>query len=347
MPHNLYLHSSLVQTRRFGTNVTDKRRAIRFNILDSTIALNLAFFVNAAILILATSAFFRNGMFGVSEIQDAHKFLAPILGSEWAPRFFAIALICAGQSSTLTGTLAGQIVMEGYLNLRIAPWMRRLITRLIAIIPAFIVIWLYGESSTGEMLVLSQVILSLQLGFAIIPLIHFVSDKSKMQEFVIPFYIKILAWCSAIIIVGLNVKLVFQQLSDWLIASENPALIWLTVVPIVIAAGVLLLYITFNPLFSKRIRPSPRLSHTAIENLKNLKVNQYQRIAVAIDFSATDHMNISHALAQGGTQARYLLIHIVETAGALMMGSDIKDFETGTDNANLNKYADEIGRAHV
>ena len=342
MPHNLYLHSSLVQTRRFGTSTKDKRRAIRFNILDSTIALNLAFFVNAAILILAASAFFRNGLFEVSEIQDAHKFLAPLLGSEWAPRFFAIALIAAGQSSTLTGTLAGQIVMEGYLNLRIAPWMRRLLTRLIAIVPALIVIYIYGESATGELLVLSQVILSLQLGFAIIPLIHFVSDKEKMKEFTIPLYVKILAWLSAIIIVGLNVKLVFQQISNWLSTSENPELIWLTVVPIVIAAAILLLYITFHPLISRRVLRTPQLSHVALEHLKNLKVNQYKRIAVAIDFSTTDHTNISHALAQGGNHAKYLLIHIVETAGALMMGSDIKDFETGSDFESLKKYADEL-----
>jgi manganese transport protein len=342
MPHNLYLHSSLVQTRRFGTTTKDKRRAIRFNIFDSVIALNLAFFVNAAILILAASAFFRNGMFEVSEIQDAHKFLAPLLGSEWAPRLFAIALICAGQSSTITGTLAGQIVMEGYLNLRIAPWIRRLLTRLIAIIPAFIVIFMYGESATGELLVLSQVILSLQLGFAIIPLIHFVSDRKKMQEFTIPVYIKVLAWLSALIIVSLNVKLVFQQVSDWLASAENPAVLWLTVVPVVVAAGLLLLYITFGPLLSRRAVPAPMLSHTALEHLRNLQVNQYTRVAVAIDFSSTDHNNISHALAQGGADAKYLLIHIVETAGALMMGSDIKDFETGSDMENLKKYAGEL-----
>ncbi|MEO8087995.1 MAG: Nramp family divalent metal transporter [Bacteroidota bacterium] len=342
MPHNLYLHSSLVQTRRFGTSSKDKRRAIRFNIFDSTIALNLAFFVNAAILVLAASTFFRNGLFEVSEIQDAHKFLAPLLGSEWAPRFFAIALICAGQSSTLTGTLAGQIVMEGYLNLRIAPWMRRLLTRLIAIIPAFIVIYIYGESATGSLLVFSQVILSLQLGFAIIPLIHFVSDKEKMKEFTIPLYVKILAWLSALIIVGLNVKLVINQVSEWLSTSDNPQLIWLTVVPLIIAAALLLLYITFHPLLNRKVIRTPQLSHVALEHLKNLKVNNYQRIAVAIDFSNTDHKNISHALAQGGTHAKYLLIHIVETAGALMMGSDIKDFETGSDYENLQRYADEL-----
>ena len=180
MPHNLYLHSSLVQTRRIDRSNSGIRRAIRFNFIDSVIALNLAFFVNAAILVLAASTFFRNGMFTVSEIQDAHHFLEPLLGSKLAPVLFAVALIAAGQSSTVTGTLAGQIVMEGYLHLRLSPWIRRIITRLVAIIPALLTIHYFGESATGELLVLSQVILSLQLGFAIIPLIHFTSDKEKM-----------------------------------------------------------------------------------------------------------------------------------------------------------------------
>jgi manganese transport protein len=157
MPHNLYLHSALVQTRKFERTPSETRKAIRFNIIDSAIALNLAFFVNAAILILAASAFYKNGMFDVSEIQDAHKFLAPLLGTTLAPLFFAVALIASGQSSTLTGTLAGQIIMEGYLNLRIAPWLRRLITRLIAIIPALITIIYFGEDATGDLLVFSQV----------------------------------------------------------------------------------------------------------------------------------------------------------------------------------------------
>src|SRR6187431_2278461 len=204
MPHNLYLHSSLVQTRKFDRSAAGIKQALKYNFFDSTIALNLAFFVNAAILILAAATFYRNGMFEVAEIQDAHRFLQPMLGTKWAPILFAVALIAAGQSSTITGTLAGQVVMEGYLNLRIAPWIRRLMTRLIAIVPALIVINIYGEESTGSLLVLSQVILSLQLGFAIIPLIHFVSDKIRMGEFVIKPYIKVLAWISATIIVGLN-----------------------------------------------------------------------------------------------------------------------------------------------
>ena len=174
MPHNLYLHSSLVQTRKFDRSKAGIKQALKYNLIDSTIALNLAFFVNAAILILAAAIFYKNGLFHVAEIQDAHQLLAPILGNKWAPILFAVALIAAGQSSTITGTLAGQIIMEGYLNLRIQPWVRRIITRLIAIVPAVLVILIYGESATGKMLIFSQVILSLQLGFAIIPLIHFV-----------------------------------------------------------------------------------------------------------------------------------------------------------------------------
>jgi len=194
MPHNLYLHSSLVQTRRIDTSEKGIWSAIKYNFIDSAIALNGAFFVNAAILVLAASTFFQAGMHEVADIQDAHKFLSPLLGTRWASILFAVALIAAGQSSTITGTLAGQIVMEGYLNLRIAPWMRRLITRLIAIIPAYLVILLYGEGETGTLLVFSQVVLSLQLGFAIIPLIHFNSDKKTMGVFVIKTWVKIAAW---------------------------------------------------------------------------------------------------------------------------------------------------------
>ncbi|HNP99944.1 MAG TPA: Nramp family divalent metal transporter, partial [Bacteroidia bacterium] len=231
MPHNLYLHSSLVQTRKFNRSSKDIRKAIRYNIFDSVIALNLAFFVNAAILVLAASTFFKNGMYDVAEIQDAHKFLEPMLGTSLAPALFAIALIASGQSSTLTGTLAGQIVMEGYLRLRIAPWIRRLLTRMVAIIPALFTIVYFGEAATGKLLILSQVILSIQLGFAVIPLIHFVSDKNKMKEFVIPVYVQIPAWITAFIIVILNARLVYSQIADWLQTSDNPLVLWLTVVP--------------------------------------------------------------------------------------------------------------------
>ena len=185
MPHNLYLHSALVQTRKIEQTDAGIRQAIRFNRLDSTIALNIAFLVNAAILILAATVFFKTGNSHVAEIKEAHQLLEPLLGSGVAPILFAVALIAAGQSSTVTGTLAGQIVMEGYLRLRINPWIRRLITRLLAIVPAVLVIAIYGEKEVDSLLVFSQVVLSMQLGFAIIPLIHFVSDKKTMGSFAI------------------------------------------------------------------------------------------------------------------------------------------------------------------
>jgi len=341
MPHNLYLHSSLVQTRKFKRNPVEIRKAIRYNMFDSVIALNLAFFVNAAILILAASTFFKNGMYEVSEIQDAHNFLAPLLESEFAPKLFAIALIAAGQSSTITGTLAGQIVMEGYLKLRIAPWIRRLLTRLLAIVPALIAIYYFGEAATGKLLILSQVILSLQLGFAVIPLIHFVSDKSKMKEFVIPMYVKVVSWLVAGTIVGLNVKLVIGQISTWLTTSENPLIIGLIVIPLIIAAGLLLLYITFRPLFKHKEKEVTPV-HPIISSIKPELIQPYKRIAIAVDFSTSDHFNISNALAQGGKTADYVLIHIVESAGALFMKNEIRDYEFMTDVSNLNNYADEL-----
>lgn len=342
MPHNLYLHSSLVQTRKFNRTPTDIKKAIKYNFFDSLIALNMAFFINAAILILAASTFFKNGLFEVAEIQDAHRFLAPLLGSEWAPKFFAIALIAAGQSSTITGTLAGQIVMEGYLNFRIAPWMRRLITRLLAIIPALIVISYFGESSTGKLLILSQVILSLQLGFAIIPLIHFVSDKNSMKEYAIKTYMKIIAWTIAIIIVGLNARLVFAQIQDWIQNTDNPILLLFFVLPLVVGAAILLLYITFRPLFRKTIKTISSHPHGGIHHIQNIEVKPYRRIAVALDFSEIDQQNISNALAQGGKNADYLLIHVVESAGALVMKNDIRDYEFHSDQKYLQQYAEEL-----
>ncbi len=342
MPHNLYLHSSLVQTRKFNRSSKDIRKAIRYNIFDSVIALNLAFFVNSAILVLAASTFFKNGLYGVAEIQDAHKFLEPMLGSKLAPALFAIALIASGQSSTLTGTLAGQIVMEGYLRLRIAPWMRRLLTRLIAIIPALITIVYFGEQATGKLLILSQVILSLQLGFAVIPLIHFVSEKSKMKEFVIPVYVQIAAWISAIIIVGLNARLVYSQVQDWLQSSNNPMLIWVTVVPLILLAALLLLYITFRPLFKKSHHEKAKVPHLEAKELILTEPKPYKRIAIAVDFSKMDQLNITNAISQGGKRAHYLLIHIVESAGALMMKQEIQDFEFRSDQKNMEKYVDDL-----
>jgi manganese transport protein len=209
MPHNLYLHSSIVQTRKYEETPQGKRSAIKFATIDSTIALMLALFVNAAILILSAAAFHTTGHTEVAEIQDAYKLLDPLLGTGLASIFFAIALLASGQNSTLTGTLAGQIVMEGFLNIRMRPWLRRLLTRLIAIVPAIVVIAIYGEKGTGDLLILSQVILSLQLSFAVIPLVMFTSDKKKMGEFVAPKWLSVLAWGVALLIAVLNAYLLY------------------------------------------------------------------------------------------------------------------------------------------
>ncbi len=209
MPHNLYLHSSIVQTRRYEETALGKRQAIRFATIDSTVALMLALFVNAAILILSAAAFHSTGHTDVAEIQDAYLLLDPLVGSSIASVLFAVALLASGQNATLTGTLAGQIVMEGFLNIRLKPWLRRLITRMIAIIPAVIVLSISGEKGTGELLILSQVILSLQLSFAVIPLVKFTSDKLKMGEFVAPKWLSSLSWVVAVIIAGLNVYLLY------------------------------------------------------------------------------------------------------------------------------------------
>ncbi|MCC6722112.1 MAG: Nramp family divalent metal transporter [Bacteroidia bacterium] len=342
MPHNLYLHSSLVQTRKIDRSIKGIKEAIKFNFIDSFIALNMALFINAAILILAASAFYKYGLNNISEIQDAFHLLENILGTYWAPTLFAIALIAAGQSSTLTGTLSGQIIMEGYLNIRLQPWLRRLITRLIAIIPAFLTILILGEGATGKLLILSQVILSLQLGFAIIPLIHFTSDKKQMGEFANKLWVKIAAWIIAIVIIGLNIRLVIETVSQWINKSENPWMLYIIILPILIGAAILLLYITFVPIIKNKLYRKHKVPDGSPEKLR-ITVNEiYDKIAITVDFSKSDSNAISNAILQGGKNAEYTLIHIVETAGARMMGNEINDFETSEDLANLEHYKSEL-----
>jgi len=211
MPHNLYLHSSIVQTRRYEPTTDGRREAIKYATVDSTGALMFALFINAAILILAAAAFHWSGHREVAEIKDAYKLLSPTLGVSVASALFAIALLASGQNSTLTGTLAGQIVMEGFLNIRLRPWLRRLITRAIAIVPAVIIIGFFGEGKTTDLLVASQVALSMQLGFAVWPLMRFTGERAKMGPFVNPFWIKILGWTTALIIIVLNLKLLLDM----------------------------------------------------------------------------------------------------------------------------------------
>jgi manganese transport protein len=210
MPHNLYLHSSIVQTRKYLDTHDSKQEAIRFATIDSSFALMFALFINGAILVMAAATFHGTSHEGVADIGDAYQLLSPLLGTTMASVVFAVALLCSGQNATLTGTLAGQIVMEGFINLRLRPWLRRLVTRLIAIVPAVIVVVLYGERGTGPLLIASQVVLSLQLPFAVFPLVAFTSDRNKMGRFVNPLWVKLLAWAVAIVIAALNIYLLYQ-----------------------------------------------------------------------------------------------------------------------------------------
>lgn len=343
MPHNLYLHSSLVQTRRNGTDSESIARAIKFNFFDSVIALNLAFFVNASILIVAAAVFYTNGYHEIVEIQDAHSLLEPLMGKALAPILFAIALIASGQSSTITGTLAGQIIMEGYLDLRISPWLRRLITRAIAVIPALLVISFYGEEKVGDMLIFSQVILSLQLGFAVIPLIHFVSDKSKMGKFSISLFVKILAWLSAIIIVSLNVKLVIDTLIEW---KENlaayPIIFNGLLLPFLLAIGALLFIIIAYPLLQKNIPKATALPHGYANELPIIAKKVYNQIAICIDFSQSDIKAITNGISQGEKNTKFYLLHIVESAAARATGKETLDYETLEDWKNLSEYVAKL-----
>ncbi len=341
MPHNLYLHSSLVQTRQFERSAIEIKKAIRFNIIDSAVALNLALFVNAAILIIAATTFFNTGV-EVKEIQDAHRMMAPMLGSTLAPLLFAIALIAAGQSSTVTGTLAGQVIMEGYLNLRLQPWIRRLLTRLIAIVPAFLTIYFLGEEKTGDLLVLSQVILSLQLGFAIIPLIHFVSNKKRMGEFVIPLWQKIASWISVTVIVFLNCQMLINKVTDWLTESSYPVIIWVTVIPFMILCLGILLFIMFEPLFKKAKPEVSTQFHGELQKISFEKQQPYSSIAITVDFSTSDNKAINKAIQLGGKDAHYILIHILESTNAVMYGEETNDYERSEDSKNLLAYKDQL-----
>ncbi len=341
MPHNLYLHSSLVQTRKFDRTVPEIRKAIRFNIIDSAVALNMALFVNAAILIIAASTFFNTGV-DVKEIQDAYRMLEPMLGSTLAPFLFALALIAAGQSSTVTGTLAGQIIMEGYLNLRLQPWIRRLLTRLIAIVPAFLTIYYLGEEKTGDLLVLSQVILSLQLGFAIIPLIHFVSSKRRMGEFAIPLWQKIASWLAVSVIVFLNCQLLYFKVREWLLSTDAPYLVGMFVVPLMALCLAVLLYITFEPVFKKGKHNQPSQFHGNFAKIIFDEPKPYRLIAIPVDFSSSDHKAINRALQLGGKEVKYKLVHVLESTAAVIYGEQSDDNERNEDTANLLAYESQL-----
>jgi manganese transport protein len=343
MPHNLYLHSALVQTRDVEQTDEGKRMACKYNLIDTAVALNAAFFVNAAILIVAAGVFFKNGII-VTEIQQAHELLTPLLGTTIASTLFAIALISAGQSSTLTGTLAGQIVMEGFLHIKIRPVLRRLITRSIAIIPAIVVIAIQGERGSYGLLILSQVILSLQLPFAVVPLIKFTSKKQKMGEFANKRWVEILAWISAAVIVGLNANLIFSTISGWLIAAGSNAIwLWLTVVPVTVGCALLLVYISVPMLLRRKgktiVPEEPPVDFTA---------QKYARIGVALDYGSMNNKVLSHArtlATQHG--ASMFLFHIVEGVSGQLYGTNANDDEARKDREQLDIIAKHLADSGV
>ncbi len=357
MPHNLYLHSALVQTRRIGSDSASKRSASRYYLLDSTIALNAAFFVNSAILVLSAAVFHRNGI-DVASIDQAYQILPEFLGRS-APILFGIALLCAGQSSTLTGTLAGQIVMEGYLKLRLSPWLRRLATRLLALVPAVIVIAVAGDESTQQLLVLSQVVLSLQLSFAVIPLIHFTSSKLNMGEFASPAWVKALAWTTAAVIVGLNGKLVLDQVADWTKALGERGLAlgpvpasWLVggvLYGLVAAAAGLLAWMTVKPW----INPSPQWTpqpSVKLDWVRALKPRLLSRIGVALEHQQTDAEILNRALGLAVANpepSELLLLHVVDTPMTRVLGAQTADRESTADERYLADLVEALrARGH-
>ncbi len=339
MPHNLYLHSALVQTRKIDRTDAGIRQALKFNRIDTTIALNLAFFVNAAILIVAASVFFKTGNSEVAEIKEAHRLLPQFLGN-LAPILFAVALIAAGQSSTITGTLAGQIIMEGYLSLRINPLLRRLITRLVAIIPALIVILIYGEENVDALLILSQVILSLQLGFAIIPLIQFVSNRKKMGKFAINPITKMAAWAIASVLVFLNLKMLVNEMSD----VFTDGMLWQKI--LVVLGGLiclfLLVYIIIHPFITKTKKQASIKIHPEANRFRGLNIPRFYKIAIALDFSEHDEKLLAYAIGQGKEDTHYLLIHVVESASAKLFGDESDDYESRKDKERLDSYVAEL-----
>ncbi|WP_165073445.1 Nramp family divalent metal transporter [Paludisphaera rhizosphaerae] len=346
MPHNLYLHSALVQTRKIGTDSLSKASACKFYLIDSTVALNAAFFVNAAILVLSAAVFHANGR-EVAAIEEAYHLLPSFLGGA-APILFGVALLCAGQSSTLTGTLAGQIVMEGYLHLRIAPWLRRLITRLIALIPAVVVIALAGERATQSLLVLSQVILSLQLSFAVIPLIHFTSNRRNMGAFATPWWGQILAWLVAAVIVGLNGYLVFDQVGEWVSAAAESGirlgpvpLAWLVAVGLwSLVGGVagLLGWVLVKPI----VKPSPGWSppsRTEMDWTEALRPRPLATIGVALEHTSADVEILNRALGLAQSQTdrpELVLLHVVDSPVSALHGDMTADLETDADSDYLD-----------
>jgi len=361
MPHNLYLHSALVQSREIEPTVEGKREACRMNFVDSAIALNAALFVNGAILVLAAAAFHRHGFLGVGSLHEAHRLLAPLLGTALAPILFAVALLCAGQASTVTGTLAGQIVMEGFLRVRVRPWLRRVVSRGLAIIPAVLVIVVQGERGVDQLLVLSQVALSLQLSFAVIPLVTFTSDRRHMGPFVNPWWVRVLAIVTTAIIMGLNGKLAVETILGWVAHSPGAWWLWVVLIPSALGLLVLLVALLVLPFFG---RGGPSLAFPVAEPAMvaagsraargtgtareveplHWHSGSYRRIAVAVELAEPDE-NVLHFLrrAELAPGAELVFVHVAESAASQWLGEQSLDSESREDRTALEALAREFG----
>ena len=345
MPHNLYLHSALVQSRDVARRRSSVAEACRFNLVDSVVAMNGAFLVNAAILIVAAAAFHTRGQ-EVADLRDAHRLLENLLGSRIAPAAFAIALICAGQSSTITGTLAGQITMEGFLNIRLRPWLRRLITRMLAIVPAVIVISVMGEDSATELLIFSQVILSLQLPFAVIPLIKFTSSRRKMGPFASPAWVKVLAWLVGAVIVGLNVTLLAEQFGQWLAGAGAWAVpLGAGLGAICLALVALLGWMVLRR--EERIAAQPGATAQDVLTSAEGMSRRFERIGASLENLPSDDRILAEAIALARTHgAELVLLHVVEGVGGQWFGPQTGDLEARQDEVYLENLAAQVTARH-
>jgi manganese transport protein len=346
MPHNLYLHSALVQTRRIGHSESEKRTACRYNLIDCFVALNGAMFVNAAILILAAAVFYRFHK-DVTEIQQAYLLLAPLVGTALASKLFGVALLCSGQSSTLTGTMAGQIIMEGFLNIRVQPWLRRLVTRSLAVIPAVAVIWFAGARSTFGLLLLSQVVLNLQLPFAIIPLLQFTNDRKRMGDFASNWPVRLAGWTTAVVVLGLNVWLAAQTISGWTQSAGS----WSTIVWVssgAVSAGLLglLLWISVHP-YGRAADATPALGLEQ-RSAEVVNVPTYSRILVPLDHSPLDRLALGHAVGLAARNgARLYLLHVEEGVTSQVFGPESSTVEVQAGQRYLNQLVESLGEKDI
>jgi manganese transport protein len=334
MPHNLYLHSALVQSRHIEKGIISKTEACRFNLIDSAVALNGAFFINAAILIMAAANFHTRGIV-VTEIQQAHSLLDTIFGPAFAPVIFALGLLAAGQSSTITGTLAGQIVMEGFLHIKLKPWIRRLVTRIIALIPAVVVIGYTGEHGSYQLLIWSQVILSLQLPFAVVPLLHFTSDRMKMGAFANRIWVLSLGWIVAAIIIGLNGWLVYQGIIPLAEAGGFISFVaWFVIIPAIVICLVALLWIIISPWLHERKSWIPKRTLLDKIEIVTPEKDPITHIGVALDNSAIDELVVSRAMSLARIhKADLTLIHVTDSPGVQVYGEQMHD-EHARDDIN-------------